>query len=62
MRAAVVGLRILVEALVLVEQVVAVLVVILGMGFLEQPILAVEAALLDILHLLPFLVLAAQAS
>jgi hypothetical protein len=62
MRAAVVGLRILVEALVLVEQVVAVLVVILGMGFLEQPILAVEAALLDILHLLPFLVLAAPAS
>jgi hypothetical protein len=62
MRAAVVGLRILVEALVLVEQVVAVLVVILGMGFLEQPILAVEAALLDILHLLPFLVLAAPVS
>jgi hypothetical protein len=62
MRAEVVGLRILVEALVLVGQVVAVPAVLLGMGFLEQPILAVEAALLDILHLLPFLVQAAPAS
>jgi hypothetical protein len=62
MRAEVVGLRILVERRVLAVRAAAVLAVLLEMGFLEQPILAVEAALLDILHLLPSRVPAAQAS
>jgi hypothetical protein len=62
MRAAAVGLRILVERRVLVVRAAAVLAVLLEMVFLGQPILVVAVARRDIWPVLPSQVPAAPVS